>query len=329
MSALRTGLKIAAIGGLTTLLASSALATTIQQLPSGARAGECYGRTTTPAVYRTVRDTVAQPPRVSWREIPAVYKAVSRQVQVTPGRTDYERVPEVTGTRVHWVEHPGLDRVVEVPTVYRWVEQRVLISPARLVWRRGTSSAGYGEGGYGEGVSVRPTGEVMCRVLIPARYEVRRVRVLVTAARTCIEKGAVTRERVVEHFVVRPARAIPHPVAPIYRTVSERILVTPARRDRIEIPQPPRYVERRVEVTPTRTGWTRIACKAPVVPVRYAQPTPPLPPPHRRAGQCHTHTVCEDTPEPTQGYTPEYAQPRPVELDGAPQAQRYRAPTSR
>lgn len=322
-------LRVGVGAGIAALLATSALGTTIQQLPRGARAGECYGKTATPPVYRTVRDAVPQPPRVSWRDIAAVYKTVSRQVQVSPGRVDYEHIPAVTGTRVHWVEHPGPDRVVEVPPVYRWVEQRVMISPARLVWKRGTSSAGYGEGEYGGGVSVQPTGEVMCRVLIPARYEVRRVRVLVAPGRTCIEKGPVSRERVVEHFEVRPARVVPHPVAPVYRTVSERVLVSPARRDRIEIPQPARYVERQVLVTPAHTGWSRIACKAPVVPVRYVQPAPPpLPRPH--GGQCHTRTVCEDVPAstPSAGYQPDYAQPRPGELYGAPQPPHYRAPSS-
>ncbi len=305
MPAFGIALKVVAAGGLVALLASPASATALQRLPPGAHAGECYSRTTTPAAWRTVRDAVPQPPKASWRDIPAVYKTQTRQVLATPGRVDYEHIPEVTGTRVHWVEHPGPDRVVELPPVYRWVEKRVLVSPAHLVWKPGTSTGGYGEGG--DGVSVRPTGEVMCRVLVPARYEVRRVRVLVTPGRTCIEKGPATRERVVERFVVRPAQTIPHPVAPVYRTVSERVLVSPARRERIEVPQPPRYVDRRVEVTPAQTRWTRIDCKPPATVAAYAAPKP-------SGGQCHTHTVCEDVPPAPPGYRPSYAQPRPGSL---------------
>lgn len=320
-------------GGVAALLASSALATSLQELPHGARAGECYGRTATPPVYRTVRDAVPQPPRISWRDVPAVYRTVSRQVLVTPGRVDYETIPAVMGTREHWVEHPGPDRVVETPPVYRWVEQRVMVSPAHLVWKRGTSAAGFGEGD-GDGVSVQPTGEVMCRVLIPARYAMRRVRVLVTPGRTCVEKGPATRERVVERYEVQPARVVPHPVAPVYRNVSERVLVTPARRDRVEIPQPPRDVERKVLVTPARSGWSRIACKPPsVAPVRYVRPAPPPVPlaPHR-GHQCHVHTVCKDvpaSPPPAGGYQPDYAQPKPgAELYGAPLTPpRYHAPS--
>lgn len=279
-----------------------------------------------------MREAVPQPPRVSWREVPAVYKTVSRQFLVTPGRVYYEHIPAVIGTRERWVQRPGPDRVVDVPPVYRWVEQRVMVSPAHLVWKRGTSAAGYGEGGDGYGVSVQPTGEVMCRVLVPARYEVRRVRVLVTPGRTCVEKGPVARERVLERYEVRPARVVPHPVAPVYRTVSERVLVAPARRDRIEIPQPPRYVERKVLVTPASTGWARIACKPPAVaPVRYVRPPPPVPLARPRGHQCHVHTVCEDAPTPPApvgGYQLDYAQPKPDgELYGAPQpAPRSNAP---
>lgn len=303
-------------------LASTASATALQELPKGARPGECYSRTTSAPTYRTDRIPVPQPPLISWREIPAVYKDVDRQVLVTPGRIDHETIPAVTGKRTHWIEHPGAYRTIDTPPVYRWIEKRVLISPAHLVWKPGTAPRGYG-GGYGEGVSVRPTGEIMCRVLVPARYEIRRVRVLVTPAKTCVVKGPSSRERVTETVIVTPAHTVEHPVAPVYRTVSERVLVTPARKERIETPQPPRYVDKKVETAPGRTGWIRIACKAPTGPKYHPQPAPtyaaPAPRPH--GGQCHTHTVCEDVPAVP------YAQPRPGGY-GQPAQPEYHAPDS-
>ncbi len=304
-------------------IAGQASATTLQDLPRGARPGECFSHVATPATYRTVREPIAQPPLTTWRDIPAVYRTVDRKVLVTPGRVDHETIPAVTGTRVHWVEHPGPDRIVEAPPEYRWVERRVLVSPARLVWRRGQTSHGYDAApGYGEAISVRPTGEVMCRVLVPARYAVRRVRVLVNPGRTCVVKGPSSRERITETYVVTPARVVDHPVAPVYRTVSERVLVTPPRKERIVTPQPPRYAERRVEVTPARTGWSRIQCAPPKVQVKYgAQPAYAAP----RA----PHIRPQAAPQPAYGqpYTPDYAQPRPGELYGAPQpAPAYHAP---
>ncbi len=303
--------------------AGSAGATTLQDLPKGARPGECFSRVLTPATYRKVREPISQPPLTTWRDIPAVYRTVEKQVLVSPGRVDHQTIPAVTGTRVHWVEHPGPDRIVEAPPEYRWVEKRVQISPARLVWRRGQTSQDYGSAsGYGEIISVRPTGEVMCRVLVPARYVLRRVRVRVRPGRTCVVKGPTTRMKIVEAYVITPARVVDHPVAPIYRTVSERVLVAPARKERVVTPQPPRYAERRVEVTPARTGWSRIQCAPPKVQARYGvQPAYAAP----RAPHAHSQPV----PQPAYGqpYTPDYAPLRPGELYGAPHpAPAYHAP---
>ena len=308
-------------------------AATVGDLPKGAHAGECFSHITTPAVYRTDRIPVASPPLITFRDIPAVYRTASRQVLVAPGRVDHETIPEVTGTRIRYVDRPGPDRVVEAPAVYRWEVRKVLVRAAHLEWRQGRTAHGYSEDqGYGGAIRVQPTGEVMCRVLVPARYEVRRVRVLVTPARDCIVRGPAIHERTSETYVVRPARVIDHPVAPVYRTVSERVLVSPARRERVVTPQAPHYIEKRVEARPASTGWSRIDCKVPVAPVHHVRlaPRPPYHPPILRApvyhapvyhapvhgGQCHTHTVCEDAP---------YAQPRPggEELDGAPS---YHAP---
>ena len=303
-------------------------AATVADLPKGAHAGECFSHVTTPAVYRTDRISVASAPLITFRDIPAVYHTATRQILVSPGRIDHETLPEVAGTRVRYIDRPGPDRVVEAPAVYRWEMRRVVVRAAHLEWRQGHAAHGYSEDqGYGGAVQVRPTGEVMCRVLVPAKYEMRRVRVLVTPARDCIVKGPAIHERTRETYIVRPARVIDHPVAPVYRTVSERVLVSPARRERIVTPQAPHYVEHRVEVRAASTGWTRIACKPPVAPVHHVRPAPrPVyhPPVVRapvyhapvRGGQCHTHTVCEDVP---------YAQPRPAgdELEGAPT---YHAP---
>ena len=290
-------------------LAGAASATTLQDLPRGAHPGECFSRSSAPAVYRTDHIPMPQPPMVSWRDIPAVYKTVSRQVLLSPARVDHETIPAVMGTRVHWIEHPGPDRVVEAPPVYRWIEKRELVSPAHLVWKPGVAANGY-DTGYGAAVSVRPTGEVMCRVLIPARYEIRRVRILVAPGRTCVVKGPSSHERVAETYVVRPARTIDHPVAAVYRTISDWVLVSPARKERITTPQPPRYTDRRVLVTPARTGWARIAC------------APPTARPASYGGRVQ--------PQPSYGgqsYHPDYAQPRPGQLDGAPQpAPVYHAP---
>lgn len=245
------------------MLASGASAVTLKDLPRGAHPGECFSHRSTPAVYRTDHIPIPQPPVEGWRDIPAIYNTVTRQELVTPARVDHETIPAVMGVRIHWVEHHGPDQVVSSPPVYRWIERQVMISPAHLEWRRGEASGGYGGGGaagYGGQISVRPTGDVMCRVRVPARYEIRRVRVLVASGRTCVVKGPTRRERVVEHIVVRPEHVVDHPVAAVYRTVTDRVMVRGPRKERITTAQPPRYEDRRVLVTPAHTDWIRIHC---------------------------------------------------------------------
>lgn len=248
-------------------LAGAAGAVTLQDLPRGAHAGECYARDNRPAVWREFHIPVPQPPLERWRDIPAVYKTVKRQDLVSAAHVDHQAVPAVMGTRVHWILHPGADRLVEAPAVYRWEERRVLVSPAHLEWRQSEGGQGYARGDAaqsdGPSIHVRPTGEVMCRVRVPARYEIRRVRVLVTPARTCVVKGPSIRERVVERYVVTPAHVVDHPVAAVYKTVTDRVMVSPARRERTLTPQPPQYLDKRVLVTPAHTGWRRIGCAPP------------------------------------------------------------------
>lgn len=329
------------------LLAGVASATTLQQLPRGARPGECFSRSFTPAVYRTDHVALPQPPVERWRDIPAVYNTVTRQELVSPARVDHENIPAVMGTRVHWIEHPGPDRVVEAPPVYRWVERQVMVSRAHLEWRPGVAQGGY-DSGYGAAVSVRPTGEVMCRVLVPARYEIRRIRVLVSPGRTCVVRGPSTHERVTESYVIRPARTVDHPVAAVYRTVTDRVMVRGPRKERIVTQPPPRYVDRRVLVTPAHTGWSRIACAPPALaPVRYTPPPRPsccARPQPANDGQSYGAPASGGQgmggqgmggqgyggSYRGQGYRPDYAPQRPADLDGAPQpAPAYHAPQAR
>ncbi len=300
------------MAGASLLAVGAASATTLRELPRGAHAGECFSRSAVAPVYRTDRIAVPQPPLIGWRDIPAVYRTQTRQVMVAPGRVDHQTLPAVMGTRMHWVEHPGADRIVEASPVYRWEVRRIQVARAHLVWRAGHARQGYGDEGYGQAISVAPTGEVMCRVRVPARYEIRRIRVLVSPGRTCVVKGPSSRERIVEHFVVTPERVIDHSVAPVYRTVSDRVLVTPGRRVRIETRQPPRFIERRVLSAPAHTRWTPIVCAAPRMERTYAlRPGYGAPAPQPGYGQ---------------PFTPDYARPRPGQLDGAPSQPAYRAP---
>jgi len=266
-----TGLLAAASAG---SLVSSASA---QSTPPHSRPGQCFARMAYPARYRTVTERIAGAPVVSYRDIPAVVEHSSRQVLVTPARVEHEHVAAVYRTVWRWVETPGPTRQVNVAPVYRTINERHPISPAHLAWRAGGVAHGFAEGsGYGQ-TQVRPTGEVLCRVLVPARYGWTRRRVMVSPGRQTTVQCPPHRQRVRDRVLASPERTIDHQIPAVYRTEAVRHEVTPARRDRVVKPGPAHVVAHRVMVSPARYGWTQIVCIPRGHGPRQAPPPAPAP----------------------------------------------------
>jgi hypothetical protein len=239
--------------------ASAALA----EPPPAAGHPGCYARIAYPPAYRTVTERVQGPPVVGYRDIPPVIEHYSRQVLVAPARVERATIPPVYRTAWRWIEVPGLVRRIASPPVYRTVTERRLISPAHLVWRPGGTAHGFAPtDGYGQGggLQARPTGEVLCRVLVPARYAWTRRRVTVSHGHETTLQGPPRHVRVQDRVLVRPGGAIRHVIAAVYRTVDATRVVRPAGRQRIVSPGPVRMVARRVLAAPPHYGWAPIVC---------------------------------------------------------------------
>ena len=162
----------------------------------GAEPGACFVEHYKPATWRT------EPQRVLTKE-------ASSAVEVEPAR--FETVEERVVVREASTE------IVDVPAVFRTETERVLVEPARSVWKPGRGPV--------ERID-DATGEIMCLVEVPARYE--------SVTRTVLDTPATT------ETVSVPAE---------YETVEVRRLASPARQRRVEVA--PEYatveVERRVE----------------------------------------------------------------------------------
>ena len=264
---------------------SAALAATAsaQSLPAAGHPG-CYAKIAYPPAYRRVAERVQGPPVVSYRDIPAVIEHDARQVLVSPARVEHETIAPIYRTTWRWTEVPGPVRQVLFPPVYRTVTERRLISPAHLAWRPGGAahgfapSEGYGQGG---GVQARATGEVLCRVLVPARYAWISRHVMVSPGHEITVHGRPCRVRVKDRVLVRPGRIVDHAVAAVYRTVDETHVVHPASRQRIVRPGPVRIVSRRVLAAPAHYGWAPIVCTPHS---GYRRPAPMLPQPAQSYG---------------------------------------------
>jgi hypothetical protein len=244
--------------------AAIAASASAQPLPTGGRPG-CYVKMAYPPVYRTVTERVAGAPLVSYRDVAPVVQHYTKQVLVTPARIEHETVAPVYRDVSRWVEVPGPTRTVTSPPVYRTVTERRLIAPAHLVWRPGGVAHGFAQsGGYGDdnvyAVRAHPTGEVLCRVLIPARYGWIHRKVLVSPPRQTTVQGPPCRVQVHDRVLVQPGRVVDHTVPAVYRTVDATRIVRPATRQRIVGPGPVQTVSRRFMASPAHDGWSPIVC---------------------------------------------------------------------
>lgn len=191
------------------------------------------GKTTTPAspdaiehIARSGVDTNAVKPGSCFVEYftEAQYKIETQRVlikeatqKITILPAEYETVEE----RVEVKE--ASTEVVDVPAVYRTETESVLVEPSRSVWQS--------DCGLLESVA-DTTGEVLCLVEIPARYE--------TLTKTVLDSPAAT-------------KAINIPA--VYKTISVERLVRPASEQRTDVPAEFASVERQVKVADPVFFW--------------------------------------------------------------------------
>lgn len=163
-------------------------------------AGSCFAEFYTAPEYKTDTQLVLK-------------KEASEEIEVVPAK--YENVEE----RV--VVKEASTRLVDVPAIYRTETESVLIEPARSVWKKGRGPV--------ERID-DTTGEIMCLVEVPARYQ--------TISKTVLEKAASTKT------VSVPA---------VYKTVKVRRVVTPASQSRVEVK--PEYESVTVRVKTADSGF--------------------------------------------------------------------------
>ena len=156
---------------------------------------------------------------------PATWRAETQRVLTKEASVRIEVEPatfETVEERV--VVREAATEIVDVPAVFRTETERVLVEPARSVWRPGRGPV--------ERID-DTTGEIMCLVEIPARYE--------TLTRTVLDTPATT-ETVA--------------MSPEYEIVEVERLVDPARQRRVEVAPEYANVEVERQVEEASFGWT-------------------------------------------------------------------------
>lgn len=168
-------------------------------------------------VIRSGVDLASVADGVCFREYftPAEFRTETQQLLVKPGSEKISIIParfETVEERV--VVKEASTQVVDVPAVYRTEKQQVLVEPAKSVWKKGS--------GLIEKID-NTTGEIMCLVEIPARYQTVSKTVLERAATTkSIEVPAVYKTVQVSRLV-SPASEKRDPIEPVFQTVSRQV----------------------------------------------------------------------------------------------------------
>ena len=203
------------------------------------------------------------------RVIPAVVRSVETTVVVTPAWSQTLTRPAVFKTVWRTETTPGRAYAVSTPARWRTVSERVLVAPERTVWKSASGRPAAGSPMPGQ-AAYAPTGEVMCAVLVPARYALRTRRELVSSGERRTVQGPPSVRRIAERVQISPAtsQVIAHPA--VTKLVHSTEVVTPEHVISLRTPPVFKLVQRTVR-TP-RYGWRPIPCGRPKPAPHHAAP---------------------------------------------------------
>ena len=255
-------LRGAALGWGIVLLVGPAGAQESRELPPESSPGSCYARVLIPESVETITEQVIdQPEKIEIRIRPAQYETVSETVLVKPSITAYEVTPAVFETVVEQVlEVPERTETRVIPAAHETYTERVLVRPAYVTWKPGTGLYGRTASEAPQLVSGAPTGEVLCRVEVPARYEaVVRTRVKSPQRMETVVVPAVYKD-VERQVLMTPASVREVTVPAVYETINVQKMTTPAREEIIVVPETYKTIEKKRVVGGGGMEWQEVLC---------------------------------------------------------------------
>lgn len=227
--------------------------------PADAKAGECYAKVLVPATYQNTPENIQiQPAITKTQKVAATYKEVKKRVLIQDESFELVTIPATFETISETVLIQP-EQVVKsiVPATYRTESKKIQISPSRVVWKPGRGSH--------EKVD-SATGEIMCRVEIPAKYE--------TVSQQVIDQISKTTEAVlpakyltVERRVMKTPPTANKKIIPAqYKTITVKELEIPESFTEIVVPAKFSTISRRELVTTEAVKWRQIMCETNTTP---------------------------------------------------------------
>ena len=242
-------------------LAGAAYAAQSSDYPPASEPGTCYARVLIPETVNVVTEQVVdRPESTEIKLVPATYETVTEQVLVKPETKNLRVVPATYETVTEQVMvTPERTETYVVPAEYETYTEQVLVREAYTTWKPGNGLYGRTTDASvsANGVS---TGELLCRVEVPAEYEtVTRTR-LVSPERTETRTIPATYETVTKEVIVEEAQVIEEIVPAVYETVTVEKLVTPASEETLVIPATYKSIDKRVVSGGGGLEWREVLC---------------------------------------------------------------------
>ena len=234
--------------------------------PPSADPGECFARVLIPETTEVLTEQVIDRPETSEiTVIPATYETQTEQVLVKEETKVYRTIPATYETVTEQViVEPERTVTRVVPAKFETYTEQVLVRPAYSTWKPGAGLFGRGAAGTGSGAAgpngEQATGELLCRVEVPAQYDtVTRTRIAQPETTTTdvipAKYNTVTRE-----VVAQPPQVIEDIVPAEYGTVTKQVLVSPASENVTIIPATYKTVEKRVVTGGGGLEWREVLC---------------------------------------------------------------------
>ena len=239
--------------------------------PPDAQPGSCYARVLIPETYETETEQVLdEPEHTEARVIPAEYETVTKRVLVKEQATSYTVVPPVYETETEQLlVDPERTETVVVPAEYETFTEKVLVRPAYVTWKPGKGL--YGRSPAAEDNITLATGELLCRVEVPAQYDTVTRKRLKSPER--LETKVIpARYRTIERQVLQtPARVVEKAEPAEYEDVEVRQLVTPERQETVVVPATYKTVEKRTVTGGGTVEWREVLCDSNATPEKIAE----------------------------------------------------------
>ncbi|MEM1105956.1 MAG: peptidoglycan-binding domain-containing protein [Pseudomonadota bacterium] len=246
-------------------------------MPPAADPGACFARVLIPETTEVVTEQVVdRPESTEIQVIPATFETVTEQVLIKEETIEYRTIPATYQTITEQVMiEPEKTETLVIPAQFETYTEDVLVRPAYTTWKPGAGLFGRGAAGTGtapgSGETQVATGELLCRVEVPAVFDtVTRTR-LISPERTETRVIPARFETVTKQVVATPPQVIEEIIPAQFETVEVRRMISAPTEEIVTIPATFKTIEKRVVTGGGGLEWREVLCDTNASPAKIRE----------------------------------------------------------